>query len=36
VLARGAAVRLDRELAAGASPETSATLAAWAIEPTSD
>jgi hypothetical protein len=32
VLARCAAARLDRELAAGASPETSATLAARAIQ----
>jgi hypothetical protein len=35
VLARCAAARLDRELAAGASPETSATLAARAIQLTS-
>ena len=35
VLARCAAVRLDRELAAGASPETSASLAARAIQLTS-
>jgi hypothetical protein len=35
VLARCAAARLDRELAAGASPETSATLAARAMQLTS-
>ena len=35
VLARCAAARLDRELAAGASPETSATLAARAMHLTS-
>ena len=35
VLARCAAARLDRELAAGASPETSASLAARAIQLTS-
>jgi hypothetical protein len=35
VLARCAAARLDRELAAGASPETSAILAARAIQLTS-
>src|SRR5215468_186856 len=34
-LARCAAARLDRELAAGTSPETSATLAARAIQLTS-
>ena len=36
VLARCAAARLDRELAAGASPEASVTLAARAIQLTSD
>lgn len=35
ILARGAAARLDRELAAGASPETSAILAARAVHLTS-
>jgi hypothetical protein len=35
MLARYAAARLDRELAAGTSPETSATLAARAIQLTS-
>jgi hypothetical protein len=35
MLARCAAARLDRELAAGASPETSASLAARAIQLTS-
>jgi hypothetical protein len=35
MLARCAAARLDRELAAGTSPETSATLAARAIQLTS-
>jgi hypothetical protein len=35
VLARGAAARLDRQLAAGTSPETSVALAARAIQLTS-
>jgi hypothetical protein len=35
MLARGAAARLDRELAAGASPEASVSLAAHAIRLTS-